>query len=428
MALAPGRASRVPINYRTKEGMELYKAATKSLYDGTDYKFDLGGDGLLNLIEGLQERTSATGWQVFDITYNVPGATAPATGGPIPTITKNLLLNYGEISLEQVRDQADRLYTANNRTTQEDYQLYACLSNSITVAAKNTLNLHQADFLIRNERSGICFLRVILREAQIDTRNTNNRLLQQLTAGLPRIMASHGNNIKAFNEEVQSLLKRVTARGCNPGSLVPQLLLAYAEVEEEGSFGRFIERIKDDYSRGREDFTDMQLMAAAQTKYEELVEENQFKGGSKKEDAIVSLTAQLEALETRLQSIGENGSPIDANGNPIKKKKKKKKGDKAVEEWMSVPPKDGESHTKTIIGDDKPWYWCPGNGAHKARWVRHKPSECKGLKDASESEPKEAPKGILKDKSKKEEETKKVGWSSGMLAKIRGTLSDSDSE
>jgi hypothetical protein len=169
--------------------------------------------------------------------------------------------------LDKVKDNVEVIYTANDRTTQEDHQLYTCLTNSITSAAKTTLNLHQIDYTIRDGFLGICYLRVIMREAQIDTRNTNNRLLQQLTSGMPNIMSRHGNNIKAFNEEVQLILLRVQARGCTPGSLVPKLLAAYAGVEDYVSFDRFIECIKDDYSRGREEFTDQELMAVAQTKY-----------------------------------------------------------------------------------------------------------------------------------------------------------------
>lgn len=199
-------------------------------------------------------------------------------------------------------------------------------------------------------------------------------------------------------------------------------------MEDDGSFARFIERIKDDYSRGREDFTDMELMAHAQTKYEELVEENQFKGGSKKEDAIVSLTAQIKAMESKLEEVGKNGT----RSTPKKKKKKGeggKKGRGDIEDWKFVPPKDGEPHTKTMVGEEKPWYWCTGHGEHVPRWVRHLPAECEGLKKKNESDKsKDEPKSILKDKSAKEEGSKKVGWSTGMLAKIRALASDSDSD
>jgi hypothetical protein len=104
------------------------------------------------------------------------------------------------------------------------------------------------------------------------------------------------------------------------------------------------------------------------------VEENQFKGGSKKEDAIISLTAQIKAMESKMEETGKKGTP--AKPGP----KKKKKGKEKLDDWVWVPPKDGESKTKTLVGDEKPWYWCEGHGEHKPRWVCHLPKECEGLK------------------------------------------------
>ena len=96
---------------------------------------------------------------------------------------------------------------------------------------------------------------------------------------------------------------------------------------------------------------------------------------------------------------------------------------------MLVAPKEGESHTKKIAGDEKPWYWCPGNGAHKARWVRHKPEDCKG-KDGKTDEGKEdGDKKSPKSESGKEESgKKKVAWTSGMLAALRRNVDESDNE
>ena len=57
------------------------------------------------------------------------------------------------------------------------------------------------------EYSGICYIRVIVAEAQVNTRATTNLLLGQLTSGLPDIIAKHGGNVKAFNQEIKSLVR-----------------------------------------------------------------------------------------------------------------------------------------------------------------------------------------------------------------------------
>lgn len=136
-------------------------------------------------------------------------------------------------------------------------------------------------------------------------------------------------------------------------------------------------------------------MASAQTKYEELVEENRFKTGPKKEDAIVSLTVQLKDMESKFENIAKNGTTPKKegdSGNP----KKDKKCDRErfpVEPWMLVPPKNGESNMKTIVGDPKPWYWCTGHDYHEPRWVCHKLEKCKGLLKKQEMEAKKGTPG-----------------------------------
>ena len=98
------------------------------------------------------------------------------------------------------------MITADSRQSQEDHQLLECLQNSITEDATNTVNLYQDDFIEAGEYSGIMFLRVIMRESQVDTFATNNRLLTQLTSGMPDLMAKHGNNITEFNKEVKGII------------------------------------------------------------------------------------------------------------------------------------------------------------------------------------------------------------------------------
>ena len=73
-----------------------------------------------------------------------------------------------------------------------------------------------------------------------------------------------------------------------------------------------------------------------------------------------------------LSNSSEKGKGQEAGGKKKNKKetsnKKKQKKDKA---WMKVPPKDGESTTKTM--DDKMCNWC----IHHMSWMMHKPDEYK---------------------------------------------------
>jgi hypothetical protein len=51
-----------------------------------------------------------------------------------------------------------------------------------------------------NEYSGILLFKIIITEAQVDTKSTTT-LMWQLSAGLPDMMAECGSNVKTFNQE-----------------------------------------------------------------------------------------------------------------------------------------------------------------------------------------------------------------------------------
>ena len=167
-----------------------------------------------------------------------------------------MLTEYGDLTIDDVIAQANAVFATHplTRNAQEDGQLFACINNSLTQGAIDVLNLRQDKFLLPapiNEYSGICFLRVIIAEAQVDTRATTNLLLGQLTSGLPDIMAKEGGNIRAFNQQVLSIVRRVKRRGTDPGSILPQLLRVYTSVDDKnGKFARYIENLNNNYIDG----------------------------------------------------------------------------------------------------------------------------------------------------------------------------------
>ena len=178
--------------------------------------FDLKSDGLMNFLDAINCHAHKCGWQIFTMNNTAGNA-------------KDLLTKHGDLSIDDVIAQATAVFSINplTRNAQEDGQLFACINNSMTQGAIDVLNLCQDKFLLPapiDECSGICFLRVNIAEAQVDTRATTNLLLGQLTSGLPDVMAKEGGNIRAFNQQVMSIVCRVKRRGADPGSILPQLL------------------------------------------------------------------------------------------------------------------------------------------------------------------------------------------------------------
>jgi hypothetical protein len=82
-------------------------------------------------------RAKTCGWDVFSIPITFHGIT--------PVITKDLITEYGEVTLAQVRIEAETIAAILDRTTHEDDQLFSCLMASLTKEGRNTVNLTKTD-------------------------------------------------------------------------------------------------------------------------------------------------------------------------------------------------------------------------------------------------------------------------------------------
>ena len=95
-ALAPALAGgAAPIDYTTQAGQAMYSQATEKL----PYLFRGKESSLPTFLQALRNRADAAGWEdIFTITIGADGA-----GN---AINRNLLTQYGEITLTHVRDNA----------------------------------------------------------------------------------------------------------------------------------------------------------------------------------------------------------------------------------------------------------------------------------------------------------------------------------
>jgi len=231
-------------------------------------------------------------------------------------------------------------------------------------------------------------------------------------------MAKEGGNIRAFNQQVLSIVRRVKRRGADPGSILPQLLRVCTSVDDKnGKFARCIKNLNDNYIDGTINLDDAVLMTKAEAKHEELVEDDQCEIANQKDDTVVALQTQVEALSTELATKKKSKE----GGRSSEKGSSKK-----VPDWMNKAPKSGESKTKTK--DGKTCHWCDGYGVHKPRWVIHKVEKCRGyikrLQELGENnansgdgdeEESEAPAS----ESPSRETQRRVVWSTTMLAQVQ---------
>ena len=231
---------------------------------------------------------------------------------------------------------------------------------------------------------------------------------------------------KSFNIQVLAIVRRSKRRGTDPGSILPQLLCVCMSVDDkEGKFARHIENLNNNYIDGTINLSDTVLLTKAEAKHEELCKDDAFEIVNKKDDTIVALQTQVEALSAELKpkkKLNDGGRSSDKGTT------------KKVPDWMNKAPKSGESKTKTK--DGKTYHWCDGYGTHKPRWVIHKVEKCHGyikrlrelgennanLGDDDEDEP-EAPAS----ESPSRETQRRVGWSTTMLAQVQRSAGE-DSE
>jgi hypothetical protein len=69
---------------------------------------------------------------------------------------------------------------------------------SLTKAARNTVNLKKGDFTVGDEQSGILLLKVIMAKSQVDTRARINLLMGKLYSGMSDMMAVQQENAGLF--------------------------------------------------------------------------------------------------------------------------------------------------------------------------------------------------------------------------------------
>jgi hypothetical protein len=350
-ALNPGQvAMATTIDYTSSEGQRMFREGSKPLF-GESNKFGLTADRIQPFLQSLKARGNLNGW---DFSVNV--------GTPLTATYKNLVDSYGEIPLQRIQETVENeIQGLSTRRRQTDNMMHVCILASLTEQATAVVFLKINEYKAPNgEDSGLLLLKLVISESTLETKSTVNHMWGKLTTGLPGIMAGHSNNIQLFNRDVKSIQGDLRARGENPDNIVPQLFSTYYNCEGTNSpLGRFIEFLENSYNAGTA-LTSAELMYKVEEKYKEL-KERQLVQGPKKDDEIVALKAELEAMKKSPKRAGND------SGNSDAKQKKTK--------WMFVRPKDGEPKTKKV--NDKDYHWCDGkDDAHKPKWVRHHPSDC----------------------------------------------------
>jgi len=315
------------------------------------------------------------GWgDILDVPIDAAVAAGP---------TRSITTHYGQVTLDQVRAHATIYNGAQTRAAQNNLMLYTCLAASIMTEVKARAMIFHQDYHIGLNPIGVAFLKILIREAHIDTRVTVMHIRARLSA-LDTYILTIGCDITKFNAYVKDLIDSLTARGETMQDLLANLFKAYKAVTD-CEFVTYIRKKEDQYEEGEDIDTDL-LMLQADNKFKTMFEAKTWNAPSPEEEKILALETQIHKLQKKKKKPRPEGGK---KGEDKKGKKKGKKEKKEGAKWMKIPPADADKDKpKTIKG--KQYFWC----AKHARWAGHITSTCQGKgldKDPKANQPPPSP-------------------------------------
>jgi hypothetical protein len=127
-------------------------------------------------------------------------------------------------------------------------------------------------------------------------------------------------------------------------------------------FVNYVSRLEDRIDDG-ETIDSVTLMSRCLTKYLVKVQRNEWQAPTVEDEKIVALQAQVEGLKAMAATANANVRKEDSQCGRTPQRPKKER-----EPWMKVPPKEGESMTKTMKGAE--YKWCNKHG-----WCKHATSD-----------------------------------------------------
>ena len=265
-ALHPADAIPGVIDLTTREGFKLYQNTTRSFYTDPADCFNCEAPGLHGFLKEVEGRASHFGWH--DAILEIPNNITNPLGG-----TKNLLMDYGELSLEHLHAWETTYLHGISLAAQDTAHLHLCLMNSLTQAGKDKVRLLSDQLILNGRESGILLLKIIITESHLDTNATTNSIRTQLS-NLDEYITTIECDIIKFNKHVKRLLEQLDPRGGETHDLLTNLFKAYISIKDT----HFMDYINEKLSRyeAGEPIEADQLMTLTANKYKNMMIQNQW--------------------------------------------------------------------------------------------------------------------------------------------------------
>ena len=267
-ALAPALAGGgAPINYATRAGQAMYAQATEKL----PYLFRGKQSSLPAFLQALCDCSQSAGWDdIFTITIGQDHAAGN-------DMERNLITQYGEITLNHVRNNATTDYIgAPVRNAQISHQIYQRIRKSITDEVSEHLVTESANFYVNDVPDGPSLIMTWINIYFVKTNATPTTLRLKI-AEAHVLIVEHQYDIDTFNTELNSYIQQLAANGEATQDLFTHLTKAYKLVPDK-AFQAYVRSKIDAHNDGTGAITTLQLMEFAKQKYDELLEYQQQVG------------------------------------------------------------------------------------------------------------------------------------------------------
>jgi hypothetical protein len=270
--------------------------------------------------------------------------------------------HHGIFTLEHLRQFATLTLAANNRDTQDNFMMGTAILASLSPTMSNRINIHRQLYTIGANISATLLLKVIIREAHLDS-NASTRFA--------RANLSNLDDIAKFNELVRQQLDILAARGETTLDLLPNLMKGYKAVSDQ-AFLQYIEDSETKYDNGEFNYMPEQFMHLCANRYKTCLEGGIWNSPNRDQSRILTLQAQVNQLQA-----GNRGTAAEApravanrNGQPCTARRDKCK----PEPWMLVKPANADVKNDVLKAEGcREYWWC----VHHKRYCQHKTGDCK---------------------------------------------------
>jgi hypothetical protein len=290
VALFPGETIATPLNLVNDDrDIKMYHRAIV----GLTKPYDLKPKGLKNFLLAVKERSRLYNWATI---LDVPDA----LGNIRP-----LLEQYGNVDMDDCQIHANDYMMLRQRDAQNSMMLYQFLSNSISDDMKSELTVQSEIFEVQGQFDGLCFLKLIISTAEVDTIATVSVLRNTLKRLDVKMVEVSGNLIE-FHTHVRETVGSLAAYGevMQNTDLLTSLFEAYEAVEDE-KFQQYITHKQIAYEEGLR-YSPNQIMQLAEKHYKLRVKAGKWKSPSKKDIEITALKVQVNQMQVKIPSNNNN--------------------------------------------------------------------------------------------------------------------------